>query len=79
MQSICVFRVQDALLDDKTLYSNAEARIIKIWRRFCHTRRLRGSLVYKSPSPEVFIPYPRGWRPRALFRIPPSMSDMLLL
>jgi hypothetical protein len=45
------------LLDDEILYSIAEAGIIiKSWRRFYNTLRLRGSLGYKFLSPEVFIP-----------------------
>jgi len=45
------------LLDGEIFYTLAEARIIiESWRRFYNTLRPHGSLGYKPPAPEVFIP-----------------------
>jgi putative transposase len=45
------------LLDGEIFYSLAEARIvIESWRRHYNTERPHGSLGYKPPAPEVFIP-----------------------
>jgi transposase InsO family protein len=50
-------RLRDELLDGKILYSLAKARIvIESWRRHYNTERPHGSLGYKPPAPEVFIP-----------------------
>jgi transposase InsO family protein len=50
-------RLRDELLDGEIFYSLAEARIlIESWRRFYNTLRPHGSLGYKPPAPEVFIP-----------------------
>jgi len=45
------------LLDGEIFYSLAEARIvIESWRRHYNTVRPHGSLGYKPPAPEVFVP-----------------------
>ena len=50
-------RLRDELLDGEIFYSLAEARIvIDSWRRHYNTERPHGSLGYKPPAPEVFIP-----------------------
>jgi transposase InsO family protein len=50
-------RLRDELLDGEIFYSLREARIvIEQWRCHYNTVRPHGSLGYKSPAPEVFIP-----------------------
>ena len=50
-------RLRDELLDGEIFYSLAEAKIIvESWRRYFNTVRPHGSLGYKPPAPEVFIP-----------------------
>jgi transposase InsO family protein len=50
-------RLRDELLDGEIFYSLAEAKIIiESWRRHCNTVRPHGSLGYKPPPPEVFVP-----------------------
>jgi putative transposase len=50
-------RLRDELLDCDIFYSLAEARIvIKSWRRHKNTVRTHGSLGYRPPAPEVFVP-----------------------
>src|SRR5271165_5284843 len=50
-------RLRDELLDGEIFYSLAEARIvIESWRRHYNTERPHGSLGYKPPAPEIFIP-----------------------
>ena len=75
-------RLRDELLDGELFYSLKEARIvIESWRRHYNTVRPHGSLGYKPPAPEVFMPalvaraapQPRPARPPAL--VPrPSMN-----
>jgi putative transposase len=72
-------RLRDELLDGEIFYSLAEARIvIESWRRHYNTVRPHGSLGYKPPAPEVFIPafaaraalQPRSATPPALAERP---------
>jgi transposase InsO family protein len=50
-------RRRDELLDGEIFYSLAEAKIvIESWRRHYNTVRPHGSLGYKPPAPEVFVP-----------------------
>jgi len=50
-------RLRDELLDGEIFYSIAEAKIvIESWRRHYNTVRPHGSLGYKPPAPEVFVP-----------------------
>jgi transposase InsO family protein len=74
-------RLRDELLDGEIFYSLAEAKIvIESWRRHYNTVRPHGSLGYKPPAPEVFVPaiasraatQPRPASPPAL-ALKPSM------
>jgi len=50
-------RLRDELLDGEIFYTLAEAKIaVESWRRHFNTLRPHGSLGYKSPAPEAFIP-----------------------
>lgn len=50
-------RLRAELLDGEIFYTLNEAQIvIESWRRFYNTERPHGSLGYKPPAPEVFIP-----------------------
>jgi putative transposase len=50
-------RLRDELLDGEIFYSLKEAKIvIESWRRHYNTVRPHGSLGYKPPAPEVFVP-----------------------
>ena len=50
-------RLRDELLDGEIFYSLKEAQIvIESWRRHYNTVRPHGSLGYKPPAPEVFVP-----------------------
>jgi transposase InsO family protein len=50
-------RLRDELLDGEIFYSLAEAKIvIESWRRDDNAVRPHGSLGYKPPAPEVFVP-----------------------
>ena len=50
-------RLRDELLNGEIFYSLAEAKtVIESWRRFYNTQRPHGSLGYKPPAQEVFIP-----------------------
>ena len=73
-------RLRDELLDGEIFYSLAEARIvIESWRRHYNTVRPHGSLGYRPPAPEVFVPamtarsasQPRPATPPALAPKPP--------
>jgi putative transposase len=50
-------RLRDELLDGEIFYSFKEATIvIESWRRHYNTLRPHGSLGYRPPAPEVFVP-----------------------
>jgi putative transposase len=50
-------RLRDELLDGEIFYSLREAEVvIESWRRHYNTVRPHGSLGYKPPAPEVFLP-----------------------
>jgi transposase InsO family protein len=50
-------RLRDELLDGEVFYSLKEAKIvIESWRRHYNTLRPHGSIGYKPPAPEVFVP-----------------------
>lgn len=54
-------RLRDELLDGEVLYSLVEAKIVfESWRRHYNTERPHGSLGYRPPAPEVFIPTAPG-------------------
>jgi putative transposase len=70
-------RLRDELLGGEIFYSLAEARIvIESWRRHYNTERPHGSLGYKPPAPEVFIP---AFAARAALQprpaTPPALAD----
>jgi putative transposase len=55
-------RLRDELLDGEIFYSLQEARVvIESWRRHYNTVRPHGSLGYKPPAPEVFVPAFTAW------------------
>ena len=61
-------RLRDELLDGEIFYSLREAQIvIESWRRHYNTIRPHGSIGYKPPAPEVFVPAFAAW-PAALTR-----------
>ena len=72
-------RIRDKLLEGEIFYTLAEARVIvESWRRFYNTSRPHGSLGYRPPAPEVFIPQftqaaalPQPASPQALAPKPP--------
>ena len=50
-------RLRDELLDGEIFYSLAEAKVvIESWRRHFNTVRPHGSLGFRQPAPEVFVP-----------------------
>jgi transposase InsO family protein len=50
-------RLRDELLNGEIFYSLKEAKIvIESWRRHYNTLRPHGSIGYKPPAPEVFVP-----------------------
>jgi transposase InsO family protein len=50
-------RLRDELLDGEIFYTLREAQVvIESWRRHFNTVRPHGSLGYKPPAPEVFVP-----------------------
>jgi putative transposase len=55
-------RLRDELLNGEIFYSLKEARVvIESWRRHFNAVRPHGSLGYKPPAPEVFIPASNAW------------------
>jgi putative transposase len=58
-------RLRDELLNGKIFYSLREAQILtESWRRHYNTVRPHGSLGYKPPAPEVFVPALAAWAPQ---------------
>ena len=50
-------RLRDELLDGEIFYTLRDAQVvIESWRRHFNTVRPHGSLGYKPPAPEVFVP-----------------------
>lgn len=65
-------RLRDELLDGEIFYSLNEARVvIESWRRHCNIELPHGSLGYKPPAPEVFIPAFAARAPAQLQSAPP--------
>ncbi len=72
-------RLRDELLNGEIVYTLAQARIvIESWLGFYNTRRPHGSLGYRPPAQEVFIPHsalaaalPQPVSPPALAPRPP--------
>ena len=70
-------RLRDELLDGEIFYSLREAQvIIESWRRHYNTMRPHGSIGYRPPAPEVFVPAFAAW-PAAQPR--PASPAMLTL
>ena len=71
-------RLRDELLDGEIFYSLREAQIvIESWRRHYNTVRPHGSIGYKPPAPEVFVPALAAW-PAALTRPAPPAKLTLV-
>lgn len=71
-------RLRDELLNGEIFYSLREAQIvIESWRRHYNTIRPHGSLGYKPPAPEVFVPAFAAW-PAALTRPAPPAKLTLV-
>jgi len=70
-------RLRDELLDGEIFYSLAEAKIvIESWRRHYNTVRPHGSLGYKPPAPEVFVPAMAAQSaPQSQQASPPTMAS----
>jgi putative transposase len=70
-------RLRDELLDGEIFYSLAEAKIvIESWRRHYNTVRLHGSLGYRPPAPEVFVPAMAAQSaPQSQQASPPAMAS----
>ena len=67
---------QIGLLDGEIFYSLREARIvIESWRRHYNTERPHGSLGYKPPAPEVFIPAFAAGALRPRPATPPALAE----
>ncbi len=55
-------RLRDELLDGEIFYTLQEAKVvIESWRRHYNTKRPHGSLGYRPPAPEVFVPALAAW------------------
>ena len=67
-------RLRDEPLNGEIFYTLREAQIIiESWRRHFNMVRPHGSLGYRPPAPEVFVPAFAAW-PAALTRpAPPAM------
>jgi putative transposase len=67
-------RLRDELLDGEIFYSLKEAKIIiESWRRHYNTVRPHGSLGYKPPAPEGFVPAFAAWPAAQPEPAPPAM------
>jgi putative transposase len=67
-------RFRDELLDGEIFYSLREAQvIIESWRRHYNTVRPHGSIGYKPPAPEVFVPAFAAWPAAQPRPSPPAM------
>jgi putative transposase len=66
-------RLRDELLDGEIFYSLKEAKIvIESWRRHYNILRPHGSLGYKPPAPEVFVPAMAAQHPQSAS--PPALA-----
>jgi transposase InsO family protein len=67
-------RFRDELLDGEIFYSLKEAQIIiESWRRHYNTIRPHGSIGYRPPAPEVFVPAFAAWPPAQSRPASPAM------
>ena len=70
-------RFRDELLDGEIFYSLRESQlIIESWRRHYNTVRPHGSINYKPPAPEVFVPAFAAWPAAKPGPSPPAMLRM---
>ncbi len=68
---------RDELLDGEIFTSLREAQvIIESWRRHYNIIRPRGSIDYKPPAPEVFVPAFAAWPAATIVTLAPvSLTD----
>ena len=67
-------RFRDELLDGEIFSSLKEAQvIIESWKRHYNTVRPHGSIDYKPPAPEVFVPAFTAWPAAQPRPAPPAM------
>ncbi len=67
-------RFRDELLDGEIFYSLREAQVvIESWRRHYNTVRPHGSINYKPPAPDVFVPAFAAWPAAKPGPSPPAM------
>ena len=70
-------RLRDELLDGEIFYSLREAQvIIESWRRHYNTVRPHGSIGYRPPAPEVFVPAFAAWPTAQPRPAPPAMLTL---
>ncbi len=70
-------RLRDELLDGEIFYSLREAQvIIESWRRHYNTVRPHGSIGYRPPAPEVFVPAFAAWPSAQPRPAPPAMLTL---
>ena len=70
-------RLRDELLDGEIFYSLREAQvIIESWRRHYNTMRPHGSIGYRPPAPEVFVPAFAAWPAAQPRPAPPAMLTL---
>jgi transposase InsO family protein len=66
-------RLRDELLNGEIFYSLAEAKVvIESWRRHFNAVRPHGSLGYRAPAPEVFVPALAAWPAPRRASAPPA-------
>ena len=71
-------RLRDELLDAEIFYSLREAQIIiESWRRHYNTVRPHGSIGYRPPAPEVFVPAFAAWPAAQPRPAPPAMLTLV--
>jgi putative transposase len=76
-------RLRDELLNGEIFYTLREAQIvIGSWRRHYNAVRPHGSLGYRPPAPEVFVPAITAWpstppRPAPTATLPLALSQRL--
>ena len=70
-------RLRDELLDGEIFYSLREAQVIvESWRRHYNTVRPHGSIGYRPPAPEVFVPAFAAWPAKQTRPASPTMLTL---
>lgn len=70
-------RLRDELLNGEIFYSLAEAKVvIESWRRHVNAVRPHGSLGYRAPAPEVFVPALAAWPAPRRASVPPAILPL---